>query len=87
MSNPAPPDFTPMNPWGRSMPKIPQRKGATAEMFQVMAETPEGLAVPVGPRWPESAPADQVAYAINKRNIDLPGLGLVNAHVVKVPSR
>ena len=61
------PDFRPINPWGRAMPKParPYRdKPLHHALYQVFVDTRKGT-IPVGPRWSEEL-AGAFAETINK---------------------
>lgn len=43
--------FRPLNPWGRAMPKVPQRKGAVDEpLYQIEVTNRAGKAERLGPQ-------------------------------------
>lgn len=64
------PNFKPLNPWGRPMPKIQGPSGSTElniePLYQVHVELRDGKAIPVGPKMVKHM-AEEFLMAINTK--------------------
>lgn len=86
------PNFKPLNPWGRSMPK-PRPRFANGTnpylepLYQVHVElTESGKTIPVGPKWPKQA-AEQFIMAINAKIAEGKERAWANPHLVPATSK
>ena len=78
------PNYKPLNPWGRVMPKAKRIKSREpTPLYQVMVETDDGTQLPVGPKL-DQVTAGRCCEAISKTLIHAKGSTWHNPTVVMV---
>lgn len=64
------PDFRPLNPWDRPMPRRERRRTLRGALYQAFAECRDGTEMAVSPKWSSEEAALNFAEAFNKHVID-----------------